>query len=99
MQATLTLDAGRAVIALVGNFTYEAHREFKQVTTAAVAAEGVTELDIDFDQVVYMDSAALGMLLLLNERAAGRKIKLSNCRGTVKSVLDIANFGKIFQIN
>jgi translation initiation factor IF-2 len=27
-----------------------------------------------------------------------KKITLVNCKGTVKSVLDIANFGKIFEI-
>ncbi|KAF0813992.1 STAS-domain containing protein [Andreprevotia sp. IGB-42] len=98
MQATLTVNDGRALIELEGNFTYEAHREFKQTTTNAIAAPGITLIEIDFDKVGYMDSAALGMLLLLNERAAGRKVVLTNCRGTVRTVLDIANFSKIFEI-
>jgi len=45
-----------------------------------------------------MDSAALGMLLLFNERASGRRISLANCKASVAAVLDIANFGKIFDI-
>jgi hypothetical protein len=40
------------------------------------------------------------MLLMLKERAdtAAKRIVLSDCRGTVRQVLDIANFGRIFSI-
>ncbi|WP_035060249.1 STAS domain-containing protein [Andreprevotia chitinilytica] len=98
MQANLVLTPGHALIQLNGNFTYESHREFKQTTTNALAADDVKEIELDFSNVGYMDSAALGMLLLLNERVDGRKVVLTNCKGTVKAVLDIANFSKIFEI-
>jgi anti-anti-sigma factor len=47
-----------------------------------------------------MDSSALGMLLLMHERAqeAGKKVELSKANSTVKQILDIANFGKLFTI-
>jgi anti-anti-sigma regulatory factor len=40
------------------------------------------------------------MLLLLREKAqaANKTVALRNCRGTVKQVLDIANFGRLFAI-
>ena len=31
-------------------------------------------------------------------KAAGKSIALTNCRGVVKQVLDIANFGKLFNM-
>ncbi|MBM5573496.1 MULTISPECIES: STAS domain-containing protein [Deefgea] len=98
MQVNVRFDNNRAILALNGNFTFEFHREFKHATTSALQHPGLSDIEIDFSAVDYMDSAALGMLLLLNERAAGKKITLVNCKGTVKSVLDIANFGKIFEI-
>lgn len=98
MQAILSFNNHQACITLSGNFTFEAHRDFKEATTSALAHEGLTELELDFAAVDYLDSAALGMLLLLNERAGGRKISLVNCHGTVRAVLDIANFSKIFEI-
>ncbi|WP_028448747.1 MULTISPECIES: STAS domain-containing protein [Chitinibacter] len=98
MQTQINFDQGRGQIAMKGNFTFESHREFKQATTSVLEQAGLTEIELDFAEVDYMDSAALGMLLLLNERASGRKVTLVNCKGTVKSVLDIANFGKIFEI-
>lgn len=99
MRAVLSFENNKACIALSGNFTFEAHRDFKEATANALAHEGIASIEINFDQVDYLDSAALGMLLLLNERAGGRKIALVNCRGTVKAVLDVASFGKIFQIS
>lgn len=98
MQAILTIDKHKARIVLDGVFTFEAHREFKEATIGALGSEGVEEIEIDFNAVEYIDSAALGMLLLLNERAGGRKISLNRCTGTVRAVLDVANFGKIFEI-
>jgi anti-anti-sigma regulatory factor len=40
------------------------------------------------------------MLLLLREKAesSGKQVTLSGLAGTVKQVLDIANFGKLFAI-
>jgi anti-anti-sigma regulatory factor len=40
------------------------------------------------------------MLLMLRDRAksAAREVTLAGCRGAVKQILDIANFGKLFKI-
>ncbi|MDK2122668.1 STAS domain-containing protein [Parachitinimonas caeni] len=96
MQALSAIQGNKATIKLDGHFTFEGHREFKRATNEVVDNHNVTELEIDFEKVDYMDSAALGMLLLLNERMHGRSVKLINCKGTVRSVLDVANFAKIF---
>ncbi|GAA5786746.1 STAS domain-containing protein [Chitiniphilus shinanonensis] len=99
MQATLLLNPPVARVQIHGHFTFEGHRQFKEATTAALAESGIETVEIDFAGVDYLDSAALGMLLLLNERAGGRRIVLRHAGGTVRSVLDIANFGKIFEID
>lgn len=98
MQVSYAANGNKARITLNGDFTFEAHRDFKQSTMQALEQPGLEEIEIDFASVDYMDSAALGMLLLLKERAAGCKVVLCNCRGTVWAVLDIANFGKIFEV-
>ena len=43
---------------------------------------------------------ALGMLLMLRDKAksSGKTVCLANARGSVRQVLDIANFGKLFPI-
>jgi anti-anti-sigma factor len=57
-------------------------------------------VDVDLGEVAYLDSSALGMLLMLRDKAksAGREVRLVNARGSVRQVLEIANFGKLFAI-
>jgi len=98
MKADLSIEDKKATIALNGDFTFDAHRDFKDATIKALEDDELKEIEIDFANVDYMDSAALGMLLLFNERASGRRISLANCKASVAAVLDIANFGKIFNI-
>jgi anti-anti-sigma factor len=47
-----------------------------------------------------MDSAALGMLLLLREhvQSQGGRVTITNCRGQTYDVLQIANFHRLFKI-
>ena len=100
MHASVESEPGRARIRLNGRFDFSAHRVFRESYSPSLDAGGVSELEIDLGHVDYVDSSALGMLLMLREKAqaANKTVVLSNCRGPVRQVLDIANFGKLFQI-
>ena len=99
MQATVTVQEGRALIRLQGRFDFNAHREFRDSIDTVLASPATTVV-VDFAGVEYLDSSALGMLLMLRDRAksAAREVTLSGCRGAVKQILDIANFAKLFKI-
>ena len=100
MRASLRREGDTAVIRLKGRFDFAGHREFKRCYEGALNQPSVQQIDIDLRSVEYLDSSALGMLLLLRERADGahKRVTLSNCRGAVRQVLDTANFSKLFQI-
>lgn len=100
MQANVTTDSGSADVKLSGRFDFNAHREFRSAYEPIVADATVRALNIDMGGVEYLDSSALGMLLMLRDKAgaANKALTLSNVRGAVKQVLDIANFGKLFKI-
>jgi anti-anti-sigma factor len=100
MHAQVDTEPGRARIRLSGRFDFSAHRVFRESYTPPLEAGEVAEVEIDFAQVDYLDSSALGMLLMLREKAqaANKRVSLSNCHGAVRQVLDIANFGKLFAI-
>ena len=100
MRTSTMINDGRAVVRLQGRFDFSAHRELRDSCGSLLAAENVRELQLDMSGLEHMDSSALGMLLLLKERAdaAKKRVALHNCTGTVRQVLDIANFGKIFSI-
>lgn len=55
---------------------------------------------IDLSGLDYMDSAGLGMLLTLRDRADrhGVEIRLRNPRADVRQLLDLACFGSLFAI-
>ena len=100
MQATVTKDGAKALITLAGRFDFNTHREFRGAYEPLMAEAGIKSVVVDFTNVDYLDSSALGMLLMLRDKmgGVGKEISLSCVRGNVKQVLDIANFGKLFQI-
>jgi HptB-dependent secretion and biofilm anti anti-sigma factor len=100
MNANVMAKDGKAVIRLSGRFDFTVHREFREAVNQAMVPPDVREVQVDLGNVAYLDSSALGMLLMLRDkaRAANRAVTLSNCRGSVKQVLDIANFSKLFPI-
>lgn len=91
----------RAVIRLEGRFDFNAHREFREAVDKAMQLEGVREIQVDMFKVAYLDSSALGMLLMLRDKAQSRNlsVQLANCSPGVRQVLEIANFGKLFSIS
>jgi HptB-dependent secretion and biofilm anti anti-sigma factor len=100
MQAELKTERENAVIHLTGRFDFSSHTEFKQCYEAALTEPTVRRISVDLKSVEYLDSAALGMLLLLKERATARSLSVAlvNCNGLVKELLDVANFGVVFEM-
>lgn len=100
MQATLIKDGSKAVVKLSGRFDFNAHREFRAAYDPLVADTSINSVVVDFADVDYLDSSALGMLLMLRDKMGGvsKEVALASVKGNVKQVLDIANFGKLFQI-
>lgn len=98
MQANVSSANGRSIIKLQGRFDFNAHRDFREAVDQALADSATSEVSVDLGEVDYLDSSALGMLLMLRDKAkgAGKSVSLANGRGAVRQVLDIANFGKLF---
>lgn len=83
-----------------GSFDFRVHREFKQAYMALLANPAIHEIQIGMQHLQSLDSAALGMLMLLRERAGecGKRIILCFPSEAVFKVLDVANFDKLFEI-
>ncbi len=100
MQIATDMTGSRAVLNLNGRFDFHSHRDFRSAYEKVMEAAEVRDIEINFRQVDYLDSSALGMLLLLREKAeaAGKNVALAGLQGMVKQVLEIANFGKLFTV-
>ena len=100
MAINVQIQDRSARIAMTGRFDFEVHRDFKNAYMPLINNGTVREIEIEMSKVDYLDSAALGMLMLLNERAkeANKPVALLNTSNVVSQVLEVANFSKIFNI-
>ncbi len=100
MQANVSVSNGEARIKLVGRFDFNSHREFRAAYEPLMDNAEVRTLVVDLTGVDYLDSSALGMLLMVRDKAgsANKAILLANAQSGVKQVLDIANFSKLFKM-
>jgi len=91
-------DGQELTIMIQGRFDFGAHQEFRN------AYERVNSTPqryiVDLKETTYLDSSALGMLLLLRDHAGGEsaQIRLLNCNSDVRKILAISNFEQLFRI-
>lgn len=89
-----------ARITMLGRFDFEVHRDFKNAYMTLLDKPAVHEIEVEMSKVDYLDSAALGMLMLLHDRAreAQKMVVLLNASGVASQVMEVANFSNIFTI-
>lgn len=96
---TVVSDSGNKVtIAVAGKFDFQLYDEFR-ASYSDTSGAGV-EYVVDLSSTEYLDSSALGMLLLLREHAGGEasRIEITSASNDVRKILDVANFGKLFAL-
>jgi anti-anti-sigma factor len=94
---TLKHGSNTTIIKITGRFDFSCHQPFREAYSSAPAS---SDFVVDMADTSYMDSAALGMLLLLREHVQqnGGRVSIANCRGQTYDVLQIANFHRLFKI-
>ena len=98
INMTVSDDGNKVTIAVAGKFDFQLYDEFR-ASYADTAGKG-TEYVVDLSDTEYLDSSALGMLLLLREHAGGESsnIEITQASPDVRKILDVANFGKLFKL-
>ena len=101
MQIRQAVDGHELKLVLEGRFDHTTRHTFRSVTEHVLSEQNIDEIHVDLDSVNYLDSSALGMLLVLRDKAGAlnRSVVLSGAKGTVKKSLDTANFARLFRIN
>ena len=84
-------------IKITGRFDFNAHHDFRNIYRNE---KSDASYNIDMAGTDYIDSSALGMLLLLREHAGNEsaKISISGCNDDIKKIFAISNFEKLFKI-
>lgn len=99
---SISVEAANDVTKIIisGRFDFQVHRDFKAAYSDLLDNAAVRQIEIELSKVDYLDSSALGMMMLLRERAlaVGKVVVLSKPSQVVAQILDIANFSKLFTI-
>jgi anti-anti-sigma factor len=98
VSAKVKPSGDEVVIAVKGRFDFSTHQDFRR-SYETIPAQGV-QFTVDLQEATYLDSSALGMLLLLREYAKPEEqpVKIVNCNADIKKILKISNFEQLFQI-
>ncbi len=99
MNYSIATDDQGLRASLSGRFTFQDHAVFRNLLGAIQTAKGV-RVAMDLGSVEFIDSAALGMLLVANDacRKAGLTFIAEHPNGQVRRTLEISAMGSIFQI-
>ena len=98
ISSTMSAAKSELIINVEGRFDFSAHQDFR---SAYEDLDGLPKhFAVDMTETTYLDSSALGMLLLLRDYAGGdhSSIKIINCNDDVRKILVISNFGRLFTI-
>lgn len=87
-----------ATIQVEGQFDFSLHQAFRDAYRDLILPG--THVRLDLSKTSYMDSSALGMILLLKEHTdkLGGKITLVSPSEAVNKILTIANFHKLLPV-
>lgn len=98
ISTSKSADGSELTIRITGRFDFSSHQEFRG-SYEGLPAKPKAYL-IDMRETTYLDSSALGMLLLLRDYAGGdnARITLANCNSDVRKILTISNFEQLFKI-
>lgn len=80
-------------------FDYSFHKQFNEGCNDHIANTNLKEIVLDFSRVGYLDSSALGMLVMVQKKAvnSGKKIKIKGAKGATAEILKMANIQKMIE--
>ena len=100
MSIKSTTNGNKINISIGERFDFSNHKEFREAYRNTPEGSA-NEFIIDMSVTEYVDSSALGMLLLLREHAGSEQanVSIKNCRAGVNDILTVSNFDKLFKIS
>lgn len=99
VESEVSLDGTKLTIAIKGRFDFGSHQTFREAYERFYKVPQLYVVDLK--ETTYLDSSALGMLLLLRDHAGGDEadIRVINSNSDVRKILGISNFDKLFDIS
>lgn len=82
-------------------FDFSYHKEFTEQYQQILNSGAPGDIALDFSKVSYLDSSALGMMVLFQKKAkaANINVRIRGAKDSAKEILQIANFDRLFDIS
>ena len=98
VTSVTTADGESLTISIEGRFDFSAHQAFRDAYEKVSPIP--SNISVDMGGTTYLDSSALGMLLLLRDHSGGdsSNINLKGCNEDIRKILTISNFEQLFTI-
>ena len=99
IRSSTSPDGRTLTIKIEGRFDASSLDEFRKCYES-VKGTHPEKYNVDLRDAGYLDSSALGMLLVLRDFAGGEssQITLSNCKDQVRKIFTISSFEQLFTI-
>ena len=99
MEYTINSDSSQRTVSLNGRLTFSDHDVFREITQA-LGEPGPGKCSVDLSGLEFIDSAGLGLLLLVKEAAQENNISISltGASDQVAKMLDITKFNELIDI-
>ena len=100
VNTQVSADGQKLTISIKGRFDFAKHQAFRE-SYEQLDKQRPNSVVVDLKEATYLDSSALGMLLLLRDHAGGddSDVRLVNSSFDVRKILAISNFDKLFDIS
>lgn len=100
MDYAIISQPGVTRFVLSGQFTSADNMKFKRILDMLTEVTG-TSVTLDFAGIDFIDSAGLGMLLLLRDLCQTRNLPLTitSARGQVQKIFLISRFDQLFTLS
>lgn len=100
MSIGISVHGNTAKLTPPNRFDAQLHHEFKSAYEPLLANAEIKTIEVDLSNVSYLDSGALGLLVLLDSSANNRRktVSIISVPGPVAKVLKLANVDKLFPI-
>lgn len=99
VETDFSQDGKKLTIRIKGRFDFGRHQEFREAYERQNRKPDLVVVDLK--DTTYLDSSALGMLLLLRDHVGGDDAEVSvvHANSDVRKILAISNFDKLFDIS
>ena len=101
MSIKIAQTGRHAVLAIQGRFVFEMRSEFLDAMRSVIALPNCDAISVDLSATEFLDSSAIGMLLILRDRAleADRQTRITGSSGSVRNVLTMCNIGQLIPLD